>query len=610
MINLDEVTPFLEADYPTSMYTLATQCTDYDPSLRPDAEQTVDWIRDVYEQDGLDSAVPSPHTTRPKSIQIAMSALIYRDSEVLGVAGGQKLPHGAGMVFSPQPVPLQPKMSFTSPSGVFKSLFHHSKHAATESNVPLPLSSVPEAASPAVPLSASEILLTEKYLLREPENNLFSAPADSPDKYDEATAVVLKEGVLYKINETGFRNWKQIHCTLTESRLTWRSLTDPSKTYVFVLKDTTVRRTRDKRFMLSQKVTTTAAGKTPGKSKKGEKSEKSDVDEGGRVRAPTPDTARNNRSPSDAPTASTTTASTTSTSSTGGIAAGGIAAAGAAPSSSNSNAGSLGAASVILQTALVQKELAAKSVEDMDDWIDAIQGAINELKLGHTAEAEGMQCHASHHASQTSTMTSDSHALAVSTLEGSSGKGTEDFESVAQWLQSTGLPDAYCAQYLTILEERGYDSLTLINNVGLKDSDFDYLGIDNPAHRRAMSSSIRAQYAPSLKLNINSYTKYDSTVLFKVTSRIGYQRSCIQIQLGHFKRLDRLVRHELHRGHANHSILQHLPALPSDLASRVRADGADHQRRVKLELYLMYLAEALSDTPHFTVLLKFLELMS
>ena len=609
MINLEEVAPFLEGQqYPTSMYTLATQCTDYDPSLRPDAEQTLDWIKDVYETDHADSAVPSPHTTRTQSIRYALSALTSihdtRDSETmqLGIAGGNNLSnHGKGGIFSPQPVAVPTKMSFTSPSGVFKSLFHSKTNASAEGST---LTGIPEghAGAPGTQLSAPEILLLEKYLLREPENTLFASAPTSPSVYDETSSVVLKEGVLYKINETGFRNWKQIHCILTESRLTWRSNSDPSKNNVFLLKDTTVRRTRDKRFVLSHKVTT-AVSKTPGKSRTNSNAEGGDT----RVRAPTPDTLipfqtqpqPSARRPSG--TAALASLAAAVTADAAGNTPAGVASTTSSVASSYSNSSNVPlppaqtpTQATVEKTTFVVKELAAKSVEDMDDWIDAIQSAINEQKLGHVVDSEGVQYHSSQPTKE-------------STLD-SPRETNEDFESVADWLKSTGLSAPYCAQYLSVLEERGYDSMALILNVGLKDSDFDYLGIDNPAHRRALANSIHATYSPTLKLNINAYTKFESAVLFKVTSRWHYQRTVIQVQLGHFKRLDRAVRHALHVAHDKHAILQHLPALPSDL-HRVRADGADQQRRMKLELYLMYLAEALEDTPHFAVLLKFLELL-
>lgn len=609
MLNLEEVTPYLEGQqYPTSLYTLATQCTDYDPSLRPDAEQTLDWIKDVYETDHADSAVPSPHTTRTQSIRYALSALTSvrdeaRDSEMsqVGIAGGHSLSHGKGGIFSPQPVTAPPKMSFTSPSGVFKSLFHSKTATSAEGSG---LSGIPEAHSggSGAELSAGEILLIEKYLLREPDNTFFTAAPTSASLHDETSSVVLKEGVLYKINETGFRNWKQIHCILTESRLTWWSSADPSKTHVFLLKDTTVRRTRDKRFLLSHKVTTAVNKMPSGKPRTNSSAEVADT----RLRAPTPDTLIPFQSqPVSARRPSGTAALASLAASATADAAGsaGVASTTSSVTSSYSNTPTLlppappaqtPTQTTVEKTSFVVKEFAAKSVEEMDDWIDAIQSAINEQKLGHVVDSEGVQVHSSQPTTQS--------------LDDSSLNNKEEYERVADWLQSTGLSAPYCAQYLAVLEERGYDSMALILNVGLKDSDFDYLGIDNPAHRRALANSIRATYSPTLKLNINSYTKFESAVLFKVTTRWHYQRTVIQVQLGHFKRLDRAVRHALHVAHDKHAILQHLPALPSDL-HRVRVEGADQQRRMKLELYLMYLAEALEDTPHFTVLLKFLELL-
>lgn len=584
MIKHDALKTQLPSDLPESMFSLATQCTDFDPTLRPDSEQTLDWMQDIFaehEQDAqVDAAAGPPPAMRSKSIRLALSTLAAKEAESSKQAaehqtGKSAAPVLSSAMFSPQPVPpAAGKVSFTSPSGVFKSLFHSvggtaaATPASTSQAAQLPSQ---DNAGLSVPkLSLTEQELYERFILHEEEYKLPLIGSDQGELSEEGEAT-LKEGFLFKINETGFRNWKQVLCTLTDTKLSWVTTSDTSKKIVFTLKDTTVRRTRDKRFLLSQKMLAMVSNK-PSKAKGSDNNESAAP----RIRSATPDNANLAHMVQGGSTTVNGTASTAGTATNGQS--------GAASVASSLGNGSASAA----QYSLLQKELAAQSVEEMESWIHAIQSAI------HTAINTAAD-HRTTESSDAPVSQVDMRAPPLSSLE--------ECLSVEQWLYTTGLPAEYCEQYRAALEAKGYDSVELIGKVGLQDTDLDYLEINIPAHRRVLAACARGHYSSTLRLCVTSVSKSDSSgAAVKVISRWHYHRSAVQLPLSQLRKFDKVLRKVL-QGDA---VLQTLPALPSEVTSR--DVQSSKLIRHKAELYLLQLASLLDQSPHLMHLLKFLEL--
>lgn len=592
MINHEAVKALLPADMPESMYSLAEQCTDFDPSMRPDSEQTLDWMQDIFEHapnDDTSSTSATAAYKRSQSIRLALSVLAAREGESTKQQppsaeqfAGKSVPASNISMFSPQPVPPPAgKISFTSPSGVFKSLFHSAggAAAAASSNNIHDSYALPPLSAPSQ-LSAAEVELYQPHILREEEYKLPSAGSDTSEHNEEGDTV-LKEGYLFKINETGFRNWKQVLCTLTDTKLSWVSMADTSKRIVFTLKDTTIRRTRDKRFLLSQKVLAVPSNKAL-RAKSGEAKEVAETG-GTRYRSGTPD-------------------SISIVHPTGGATAGsGLTAIAQSQSTSSSSvSGSYGASSAIGQMqhsySLLQKELAAQSVEEMESWICAIQEAISA--------AAGQQ-----------RLTDSPDALSIHTGAGAPGAAgghsqpppapaptasLEDCVSVEQWLYTTGLPAEYCELYHAAFEAKGYDSLGLIAKVGLQDSDLDYLEITVPSHRRVLSACARGHFSATLRLCVTSASKSDGYGGFvvRVISRWHYHRSALHVPLTLLRKFDKMLRKTVQHD----ARIQNLPTLQSE------SSQTNKVVRYKVELYLLQMATVLHDSPYLVYLLKFLEL--
>lgn len=105
--------------------------------------------------------------------------------------------------------------------------------------------------------------LFAKYGLQEAEvGGMASTPKSGKQTkqsfFADAEALVLKEGYLSKLNQTGFRNWKKIWFTLTDQKLSWKS-NDPTKRCWFDLKHATITRSSKyrNRFIISQSVKST-----------------------------------------------------------------------------------------------------------------------------------------------------------------------------------------------------------------------------------------------------------------------------------------------------------------------------------------------------------------
>jgi hypothetical protein len=408
-----------------------------------------------------------------------------------------------------------------------------------------------------------------------------------------AHSILIKEGYLYKKNDTGFRNWKKILFRLTDTRLSWKSQTDPSKRSYFLLKDTTIKRTKHCRFMLTQRVAGSELARVK-QSATASASASAGAGAGGgsTLRAPSP-------------AGTTDGASSSYASNNGGAALMGM-------QSSLSHQNSTG-------TFLYQKEIAAKTVEEMEAWIVAIQDAINDQNSSRFSITD----------SDAVLGAGGAHGMASSD-DVSYVKGIEEFSSVEQWLQSTGIPDEFTEQYSRNFEAKGYGSTSLIAKSGLQDADLDYAKIENPAHRRVILSSLHSYFTPVLKVAVRAVSKFDNTFVFNVTSRWQYNRSTASLQLSQLRRFDKLMRAELGMGFGPHSStangggnggeneqnIYQIPALPSEAACfalRTRDHLADtnfyRNFRLAIELYLIHVVAAFANSEKLFLLLHFLELV-
>eukprot|EP01038_Epipyxis_sp_PR26KG_P007775 gene7775-10562_t len=530
-IDTDELHSQLPERAPESLFSLAVQCSGYDQSLRPSSEETLDWLLDLF--DTLPEDQPVPPVNDFQSIFGVSQENAHNHHQM-----PNKL-----QLSSPLTV-HQRKPSITLGSEMKWTPLNASKRkdneASTPTNISHHLNQDQSSNTPEVQSYSTNELYRRFHLFESNEfqanSNLFLSDSLSTSQYNKQDLYVIRSGYLYKRNDSGFRNWKKIYCTLTETKFIWKSSSDKSKRCYFNLKDTVLKRTVYNRWMLVEQVDSTEQDFDTMLGLKGSHRQNLFKDFNSTSNysiIPTGNNAPSTNHISSSPIPFLYNSNNTT----------------------NNNNGNDS-----LSVSIFQKEFAAKSSNDMEDWIKAIQEVIDDL----TDERRASELSFSY--SMPSIIGQYSTTDAVSTLAvvpmSTKLKGIEEFHSVGEWMKELGIPSEFVLEYERIFISKGYGNTETIAKVGLNEKDLEYLGISNPLHGRLLLSTIKPYFSDSVKIGVTNWSKLHNSgvTVYKVVSRWQYSRSSTFIKYSNFKKFDRILRQDLKR--IGFSLSESIPQLP------------------------------------------------
>lgn len=263
------------------------------------------------------------------------------------------------------------------------------------------------------------------------------------------------------------------------------------------------------------------------------------------------------------------------------------------------------------------REFAASSDKELCDWIECIQmvagvsvgvnPALSTCKsipaietpcglspqesvFSPTDGDEEKSCdyNASTDCVLTSTVSGDiegTHSGAVSIINRVPfyGKSAEDY-TVNAWLSAVGL----FSEYGDVFLEKDYSDLQHIRQMGLQDSDLDYLGIVNPLHRRLLKEAAGSRFSPNFKCVITDVKEFGKATMYKVVTQYRYHRSLVYMRYSEFDQLNALVLKIMRRAPETEPLIAQMPKMP---AKGISTFGTGNEllranRRVQLENYM------------------------
>jgi hypothetical protein len=250
------------------------------------------------------------------------------------------------------------------------------------------------------------------------------------------------------------------------------------------------------------------------------------------------------------------------------------------------------------EDAILNRELAAESEEAMNAWIKDIQDAINTAN--ETADKEPTTKDQKAEKRRGSVFAKGPNGGVVGNIP--EAKMSSDFKTLEQWLGALNL-----SEYVKKFEAKGY-KIEMINDVGLKEKDLEYLGISNPIHRTLLQTST-LEFSEYIHVAITESRQFDSVTVFTIVSRYRFNRSSLCLRYTDFRKFDTILRRDL-KSNAE-TVTVSIPALPGQGLASFRSSKDPifiAARKQALEMYLVHLSSVLHGTKHMSLLLSFLDL--
>lgn len=156
--------------------------------------------------------------------------------------------------------------------------------------------------------------------------------------------------------------------------------------------------------------------------------------------------------------------------------------------------------------------------------------------------------------------------------------------SVNDWLEAIGL----AREYGDTFNEKGYDSLQHIRTMGLSDSDFEYLGIVNPLHRRMLHEAAGSRFSPGFRCTITDIKEFGKATMYRVVAQYRYHRSLVYMRYSEFDQMNALILKLMKRTPETEALIARLPRMPAKGIATFGTgnDALRASRRVHLENYL------------------------
>lgn len=163
------------------------------------------------------------------------------------------------------------------------------------------------------------------------------------------------------------------------------------------------------------------------------------------------------------------------------------------------------------------------------------------------------------------------------------GKGAED-TTVSDWLGAVGLAAEYGDQFL----DKGYSNLQQIRVMGIQDADLDYIGIENPMHRRMLQEAACSRFSPEFKCTISDIKEFGKATMYRLVTQYRYHRSLVYMRYSEFDQLNTLVIKLMKRTPETEILLGQMPRMPSKGIATFGTGGEALRasRRVHLENYM------------------------
>ena len=78
-------------------------------------------------------------------------------------------------------------------------------------------------------------------------------------------------------------------------------------------------------------------------------------------------------------------------------------------------------------------------------------------------------------------------------------------------------------------------------DVGLDDTDLDFIQIVIPIHRRVLKAASRAKYSEVLQISVPASRDFGSVIVYKVCSKFKFATSAIHLRYSDFNKFNRFV---------------------------------------------------------------------
>ncbi|KAG5189852.1 hypothetical protein JKP88DRAFT_252684 [Tribonema minus] len=260
------------------------------------------------------------------------------------------------------------------------------------------------------------------------------------------------------------------------------------------------------------------------------------------------------------------------------------------------------------------RELAAKDSKEMEQWLEALQNAMDAADTG-----DNLPEHI-----DTPLTAIDSVARLVNSINAAdTGKTARApastaplphrqgafmlHQTVEQWLASLKLD-----HLLPTFISAGYTDMLMIQELGLNRDDFAYLGITGKAERRVLAAAARGVASGALTAGVSGFFSFDRETVFRVESQWRFLRAYTYFSLQSFEDLHKKMKGAM-RDTKYAKILPSLPPKPAQpLLSLGNVDRAAQMAQLQqaLHRYIQRVTAVVgTKEPFFTLLCGFLEIL-
>jgi len=249
------------------------------------------------------------------------------------------------------------------------------------------------------------------------------------------------------------------------------------------------------------------------------------------------------------------------------------------------------------------RDFSAKDVLDMEQWLTALQTAIDAADTGENLPTE-----------QQLSPPFNSHNLSFEQLDrGISIRSGEPVcwsnlrtQSVDDWLESLNL-----SRLSKNFEEGGYDDLMLIQELGLQSKDLNHLKIKDKKERKILKLASNGAMAKELAVEVSGFLNFASVIVYRLDSRWRSLRASTFFTYEDFEELHRKIYLAIKDSKYGYC----MPELPTVTTQSMLTYGtfvhAAEMARMQQDLnkYITRLVMVAKKEPYFTLLCGQLDLL-
>ncbi|CAM9837909.1 unnamed protein product [Chrysoparadoxa australica] len=248
------------------------------------------------------------------------------------------------------------------------------------------------------------------------------------------------------------------------------------------------------------------------------------------------------------------------------------------------------------------REFSAKDAGDMDQWLKAMQEAIESADVGDNDPGELISYHI---------FTPNLLGILLNCLSFVAVQFHVD-RTVEQWLEDLGLASLRATFY-----DNGYYDYLLIQELGLVEEDLAYLGITNSAQKKVIKLAAQGLMETVLSADIVGFFNFGSELVYRLEAKWGFFRASTFFRFSDFEELHRKMRAAMKDKPKLHKLIPPLPARPASKPGNisVKLGAIDHATQMArlqqaLNIYIQKMVMLVgSKEPFFTMIMSHFDLL-